>query len=228
MIGRPDSTAPHIHYMWSMLTLYGEPSWDSPFVYSAFVAMREKGLPFDVVAVDLGAGEHRRPPFSDRSLTAKVPALDHDGFWLSESVAIVEYLEERFPAPEYAPVLPTSIEGRARARQIFGWLRSGIQQLRAERPTSGVFGHPSPAEPLGAQARSEADRLIRVAETLLPDGADALFGRWTIADAELVLALRRLIAAADPVPPRLRAYADATWARPSVRAYAELGRPPRS
>ena len=39
------------------------------------------------------------PAYRDRSLTAKVPALEHDDFWLAESSAIAEYLEEAFPPP---------------------------------------------------------------------------------------------------------------------------------
>ncbi|HYU15582.1 MAG TPA: glutathione S-transferase N-terminal domain-containing protein, partial [Candidatus Acidoferrum sp.] len=119
-----------------MLTLYGEVLCTSPFVCSVFVALREKGIPFEMKLLDLGKGEQHKPPFVAQSITAKVPALDHDGFWLSESRAIVEYLEERFPAPEYPAVLPSTIEDRARARQLLNWLQTGIENMRRERPTS--------------------------------------------------------------------------------------------
>src|SRR5262245_43866162 len=83
-----------------MLTLYGDRLWESPFVCSVWVALQEKGLPFEMKLLDLNKGEQRKPPFVERSIVAKVPTLDHDGFWLSESQALIEYLEERFPAPE--------------------------------------------------------------------------------------------------------------------------------
>lgn len=207
-----------------MLTLYGDASWESPYVLSVYVTLREKGLDFETVVLDLHRGEHRQQPYAASSLTGKVPGLEHDGFWLSESIAIVEYLEERFPAPAHPSVLPASIEDRARARQVMSWLRSETGQLRAERPTSTIFGKPATA-PLGESARAEADRLIHLSERLLPPGATTLFPTWTVCDVDLALMLHRLIANNDPVPPAIRSYAEAQWARPSVRAYLEQKRP---
>ncbi|HTE53054.1 MAG TPA: glutathione transferase [Kofleriaceae bacterium] len=209
-----------------MLTLYGDALWESPYVFSVFVALREKGLDFDTVVIDLERGEQRQAPFAVASLTAKVPAIEHDGFWLTESLAIVEYLEERFPAPDHPPVLPADIEGRARARQMLGFLRSGIEQLRAERPTSSLFFERARA-PLGDRARADADRLVQLVERVLPAGATALFSRWSICDAEVSLALHRLIQNGDVVPAAVRAYAEANWSRPSVRGYVEHERPLR-
>jgi len=75
-----------------MTTLFCETNWDSPFVFTAFVALTEKGLPFEVRELDLEGGEARTPEHRARSLTARIPALEHDGFGLSESLAMVEYL----------------------------------------------------------------------------------------------------------------------------------------
>ena len=83
------------------LRLYGEHLWISPYVFSSFVALREKGVAFEVIPLKLNEGEQQRPAFRDQSLTAKVPTLEHEGFWLAESSAIVDYLEETFPAPRY-------------------------------------------------------------------------------------------------------------------------------
>ena len=88
------------------LTLYAEPTWVSPYVFSCFVALREKRLPFDVVEIPLHEGAHTRAPFRDRSITAKVPALTHGGFWLAESSAIIEYLEEVFRLPHTRGCFP--------------------------------------------------------------------------------------------------------------------------
>ncbi len=209
-----------------MLTLYGDTLWESPFVFCAFVALREKGLEFDMKVFDLDKGEHRQGPFAQTSLSAKVPALEHDGFWLSESLAIVEYLDERFPAPDYPRLLPSAVAERARARQLLGWLRSGMDRLRAGRPTSSIFYRPI-RTPLGDHASAEADRLVQITERFLPAGATTLFAEWTICDAELSFALHRLIASGDPVPARVLAYAEAGWSRPSVRAYVDHERPVR-
>ena len=110
--------------MTGRLTLFGERKLDSPFVFTAFVALKEKGVPFDFRLLDLAGGEQRSSEFARRSLTRRVPTLEAGGFALSESVAIVEYLEETLPAPAYPRLLPASIEGRARVRQVLGWLRT--------------------------------------------------------------------------------------------------------
>ena len=70
-----------------MITLYGESHWDSPWVFTAYVALREKGIPFTEKVLDLDAGEQRRDDYRHMTLTAKVPAIDHGGFVLSESSA---------------------------------------------------------------------------------------------------------------------------------------------
>lgn len=207
-----------------MLTLYGESLWDSPWVFSAFVGLREKGLEFELRALDLSAGAQHTPPFPQASLTARVPCIDHDGFMLSESAAIIEYLEEAFPAPEFARLLPEGIQERARARQIMGWLRSDLLPLREARPTSSIFFAPLEA-PLSERAQVAAEKLIAVAERLVPGDSGPIFGSVTLPDFELTLALERLLANGDQTPERLQRYAREIWARPSVRAFLAQERP---
>jgi glutathione S-transferase len=69
---------------------------------SAYVALTEKQLPFEVRPIDLEAGEQRMQPYQARALTSRVPALTHEDFHLTESSAIAEYLDEAFPAPAHA------------------------------------------------------------------------------------------------------------------------------
>jgi glutathione S-transferase len=205
-------------------TLFGENLWISPYVFSTFVALREKGIPFEVVEVELAAGDHLKPAYSDASLTARVPSLDHDAFRLSESSAIAEYLDEVFPAPLYSPIFPTDRQARARARQLMAWLRSDLGGLRAERPTVTMFYRFRVPE-LSPAAVGDAQKLIRVADQLVPPVGGPLFGSWCLADSELAFALHRLLRNGDAVPNRIRAYAESQWSRPSVRAFAEHARP---
>jgi glutathione S-transferase len=92
--------------------------------------------------------------------------------------------------------------------------------LREERPTTVIFRAPSD-KPLSETGRAAADRLIRVAASLVGEGADHLFGCWCIADTELALTLNRLVANGDTVPENLRRYVQAQWARPSVQAWVK-------
>lgn len=202
------------------IVLYCEDEWDSPYVFSVFVALHEKELPFVERVLDLARGEQKQGDFRARSLTARVPCIEHDGFALSESLAIHEYLEEAFPEPR---LLPKGVRERARARQILGWLRSDLLPLRQERPTSSMF-YAHVDTPLSERGQAAALKLIEVTERLLEDRG-TLFDHWSIADADLSFMIHRLILNGDPVPPRVHAYATAQWQRPSVQAFVKHARP---
>jgi glutathione S-transferase len=198
------------------LTLYVDSLFVSPYAMSVFVALTEKGLPFAVNTVDLASGHNTLPAFRDLALTARVPALAHGDFVLTESSAITEYLDELYPLPDYAGLYPADPRQRARARQLQAWLRSDLMPLRAERDTESVFFKPTSA-PLSTGARAAADKLIFAAERLV-DGPH-LFGQWSIADTDLALILQRLILNGDPVPQRLKDYAAGQWQRASVQQW---------
>src|SRR5262249_37290553 len=121
------------------IKLYSDAFWISPYVFTCFVTLREKGLPFEVVDVALHEKAQLATPFVESSVTGRVPALTHGDFGLAESSAIVEYLEETFPAPVHRHVLPTDTRERARARQLMSWIRSDLGALREERSTETMF-----------------------------------------------------------------------------------------
>lgn len=201
------------------LKLYVDSLHSSPYAMSVFVTLKEKGLPFEMEAIDLEAGQNLAQPYRDLALTARVPALVHDGFVLTESSAISEYLDEVFPAPEYHAVYPRNSQRRAQARQIQAWLRSDLMPIRAERSTMTVFYEPA-TQPLSPEARAAAGKLIRAADKLV-DGPN-LFTRWCVADTDLALMLNRLIMSGDEVPQKLKDYAAAQWQRDSVQSWLKL------
>lgn len=200
------------------LQLYVDQRFLSPYAMSAFVVLHEKGLPFACHGVDLNAGDNLLPDYASASLTARVPLLVDGDFRLSESSAIAEYLEARYPAPAYAAVYPQDEQQRARARQVQAWLRSDLLPLREQRNTEVVFLRPV-STPLDEAGQRAAAKLIRVAEACLADGAANLFGEWCIADTDLAVMLLRLVNNGDAVPDRLADYARRQWQRPSVQAW---------
>ncbi len=79
------------------------------------IALALKQLPFDYVPVHLLKGEHKAPEFAALSADTFVPVLDDGGHQLSQSLAIMEYLDEVYPDP---PLLPADPLGRARVRAL--------------------------------------------------------------------------------------------------------------
>ena len=207
------------------IVLYVDGFWNSPYAFSAYVCLKEKGLPFETREVNLHEKAQKTPDFKAKSLTARVPVLEQGAFHLSESSAIVEYLEDTFAPPQYPALLPAAPRDRARARQIMAWIRSDLMPIREERATHTFFyGHP--VQPLSPEGRAAAEKLIAAATVFIPDGRTSLFDAFSIADADLAMMLMRLVGNGDPVPTKLRDFTAAVWQRPSVRAFVEHERPP--
>ena len=80
------------------------------------IALALKGLPYDYVPVHLVKGEHKKPDYQAVAPAGLVPTLVlDDGERLSQSMAIIEYLDEVHPQP---PLLPPDALGRARVRAL--------------------------------------------------------------------------------------------------------------
>ena len=203
------------------MRLYVDHMYTSPYALSVFVTLREKGLAFDTITLDLDAAQQHAADFARLSLTQRVPTLVEGDFALSESSAITEYLEQAYPG---TPVYPADPKLRARARQIQAWLRSDLLPIRQERSTMVVFyGQKMP--PLSPVAEAAAAKLISAAQDLLVGNPAYLFGDWSIADVDLVVMLNRLILNGDSVPAELVEYAQRQWQRPSVQAWVNQHRP---
>jgi len=209
--------------MASNIILYTNREYSSPYALSVYATLVEKGLPFELKTIDLGSGENRAADYTRLSLTSRVPTLICDDFALSESSAIIEYLEETFPAPAYKSVLPGDVRQRARARQIQAWVRSDLSALREERQTSIIYGNKNP-NPLSEAGTRAAERLLAVADALIDDEGNDLFGEWSIADVDLSVMLNRLHANGDPIPKKFQLYVDRQSARPCVASWWQFAR----
>ncbi|GAQ82668.1 maleylacetoacetate isomerase-like [Klebsormidium nitens] len=86
-----------------------------------------KGIRYTYVNCDRAAGETATPEFLAINPMKQLPALRIDGHTLSESVAILEYLEEVYPDP---PLLPKAPEDRAIVRKLVETINAGTQPLQ--------------------------------------------------------------------------------------------------
>jgi glutathione S-transferase len=95
--------------------------------------LQELGVDFESITVSLAAGEHRRPEFLKINPAGRVPVLVDDDLVLTESVAIVLYLAEKYP---YKGLLPTDIKQRS---QVYRWLLFTATEL--EQPLWRISRH---------------------------------------------------------------------------------------
>ncbi|NNM00019.1 MAG: maleylacetoacetate isomerase [Gammaproteobacteria bacterium] len=110
------------------------------------IALNLKQVPHTMHGVDLLAdgGAQHEVEFRSVNPQGYVPAIIDGEFALSQSLAILEYLDERYPDP---PLLPASLEGRARARQFAQIISSDIHplnNLRVMQYLQTEFGMPEP------------------------------------------------------------------------------------
>lgn len=175
--------------------------WRSSASYRVRLALGFKGLPYEYVAVNLAKGEQHDPAHAQRNPWHAVPVLEvmeeGQAVQLTQSVAIVEYLEERYPAP---PLFPTGAVARARMRAMVEVVNSGIQPLHNLQVNNYVKdvlkGDPK------AWAATWIDKGLDALEALAKQSAGAFMvgDQFTFADACLLPQLygARRFASVDP------------------------------
>ena len=111
------------------LTLHS--AWRATAPYRVRIGLALKGVEYDYVAVDLLAGEQREPAYRAVNPQGLVPAVDlGDGHILTQSLAILEWLEETRPQP---PILPRSALDRAIVRAMANIVACDIHPLNNTR-----------------------------------------------------------------------------------------------
>lgn len=104
------------------------------------IALNLKGVDYEIVPVELLRDEHRQPEFLALNPQATVPTLDDDGVVLAQSLAIIEYLDARVPAPRLIPAEPVA---RARVQwlaQLIACEIHPLNNLRVRRHLASELG----------------------------------------------------------------------------------------
>ena len=121
------------------LTLHGY--WRATAPYRVRLALNLKGLPFDYAPVNLLGAEQRGERYGALNPQHLVPTLDAGGVLLTQSLAILEWLEESFPSP---PLLPSTADDRAVVRAMAAIVACDIHPLNNLRVLQALAGLGAP------------------------------------------------------------------------------------
>ena len=119
--------------------------WRATAPYRVRIGLELKGLAFDYVALDFAAGEQRGEAYGAINPQKLSPTLEADGRLLTQSLAILEWLDETHPAP---PLLPATPDERAIVRAMADVVACDIHPLNNLRVLQALaaMGHPIGAE----------------------------------------------------------------------------------
>ncbi|MCB4366055.1 glutathione S-transferase [Hydrogenophaga taeniospiralis] len=150
------------------------------------------------------------------SASMRVPALEHDGVHVWDTLAIGEYLNEIKPK---AGLLPADRAARAHCRAICGEMHSGFSALRSSLPMN-IKAH-FPNHKLWSRARTDVDRIEAIwTECLQTYGGPYLFGaRPCIADAMFAPVVTRFITYAVALDEACVGYCDTIMALPAMKEW---------
>lgn len=202
-----------------MIDLY---AWPTPNAYKVSIMLEETGLAYNVIPVNIGAGDQFAPEFLEISPNNRMPAIvDHDapGGALSifESGAILMYLAEKT-----GRFWPVPIHERYKVAEWVMWQMGGLGPMLGQ---AGHFTNYAPEKIPYAIERytNEAKRLLGVLNRQLA-GNDFIAGEYSIADMACygwALAAERLGVPAEDIPHVIR-WRDGMGARPAVARGMEL------
>lgn len=182
-----------------------------------WLALKATGEPFDEVTIPLDCPDtHER--ILRYSPSAKVPVLVDGDVSVWESLAIGEYLAERFPA---AHLWPGDVKARALARAVSAEMHAGFMTLRRSMPMNCRVTYP--ARPVtNPELAADIARIEAIwADCRARFGASGpyLFGRYSLADAMFAPVVTRFTTYQVPVSTGTATYIKAIYAHPHVAAW---------
>jgi glutathione S-transferase len=207
-----------------MLKLYiGNKNYSS-WSMRPWVLLKQANIPFEEVIVrfdSFDADSSFKSAVNAINPVGKVPVLVDDGFAVWDTLAIAEYVADKFPQKN---LWPTDRLTRARARSICAEMHSGFSALRSNCPMNIEASLPDVGALLwrdNAGVRNDVARLVAMWTELLSQagGDQFLFGAFSIADAYYAPVCMRLRTYALPVPAAISAYIDRVCAAPGVHAW---------
>jgi glutathione S-transferase len=187
-----------------------------------WVLMRQLGIAFEEVPLrlDFSTGSPFRQIVARISPAGRVPVLVDEGFAVWDTLAIAEYLHEKFPA---AGVWPPGSLDRARARSLCAEMHSGFGALRQHCPMNVEADLRDAGKKVWVEredVRRDVERIDRMwNEQLANGGGPMLFGRFGAVDAFYAPVCSRIRTYGLPLTPAALAYVQRVHALSSVQAW---------
>ncbi|WP_417667059.1 glutathione S-transferase family protein [Roseibium sp.] len=183
-----------------------------------WLAMTHAGIPFAETVIPFDF-ENGNPEIRKVSPSGKVPLLKDGDLVIWETLAILEYVAERFPD---AGLWPKEAPARARARSVSAEMASGFSALRAACPMN-MRRKPS-CYGIDEAAQADVERVIELwHDCLSRSGGPFLFGEFTIADAMYAPVVSRFETYELTDDPDALAYMARIIALPAWKSWREAG-----
>lgn len=161
------------------------------------VMLAEKSLEADLSVVDLSKGEQKGADHLMRQPFGVIPAITIDGFTMYESLAIVRYLEHRYPTPS---LTPKSQQDVARMEQFlsveYSYLAGAVGVVMVQKILNPMFGRPVD-EPQVTSARDRLTQVFDVLETALARQPYLAGDEFSLADLNFLPGLATLQKASE-------------------------------
>jgi glutathione S-transferase len=190
-----------------------------------WVLMREFGIRFEEVMLrfdSMAAGSVFKQRVLAVSPAGRVPVLVDDGFVVWDTLAIAEYLAEKYPS---LALWPQDMKARARARCLCAEMHSGFSALRNHCPMNIEASLPHIGQKVLAEHAAVAADVQRIVQmwshALDESGGPFLFGDFGTADAYFAPVGFRLTTYALPVPPAVAAYVQRVQGTAAVQAWVK-------
>ncbi|MBL6957382.1 MAG: glutathione S-transferase family protein [Rhodospirillales bacterium] len=184
----------------------------------AWLGLRQAGIDFEERVIPMYTEEWERDIKSE-SPTGKVPVLQHDGRFIWDTLAILEYAAERHPE---AGLWPTDEEARALARSVSAEMHSGFMALRSNMPM--ILLKTFPGKGIGEGVAEDIARICQIwrdCRARFGGSGDLLFGSFTIADAMFAPVVSRFETYGVDLDDTCRAYAEAVRGLSAMRQWRE-------
>jgi glutathione S-transferase len=184
-----------------------------------WLVLKHFDIPFEDEVLQL-QGEGYREVLAQRSPTAKVPVLQDGELVIVETIAIIEYLADRFPDK---PIWPGDVGRRALARAAAAEMHSAFQSLRSHAPMNLRASHPGKVNI--DTVLKDLHRLETLwGDLLAQSGGPFLFGAFTAADAMFAPVATRIRTYALPVSDVAAGYVEAIYGLPAFQDWLTLAR----